>query len=223
MKILVTRPLPGGEATAARLRASGCEVVVAPLLAIEAAGWQAPEMPPTAIMLTSAAAARFAAPAAVTLRCLPVWTVGTATAAAARAAGFVDVRDGGGSAQALVDTVAAAGVTGILHLAGHDRTAVVVPPGLAITTRTVYRAVLQPLVTVFGTVRDADWVLLYSARTAAHFAAEIDRLEYPRAAIAIAAISPAALATAGPGWGKTVAAAAANEDALLAAIGLLCQ
>ena len=42
MKILVTRPLPGGEATAARLRALGHEVVLAPLMETEAVAWQPP-------------------------------------------------------------------------------------------------------------------------------------------------------------------------------------
>ena len=219
MKILVTRPLPGGETSAARLRALGCAVVTMPLLAVEAIDWDMPAAPPDAIMLTSAAAARMAGAPAAALHGCTAWAVGDATAAAARAAGFTDVRDGGGSVQALVDRAAAAGIGEILHLAGADRTTFTVPTGLTIIIRTVYRARLLPLA---GAV-DADWVLLYSSRTAAHFAAECDRLGHDRAGIAIAAISPAVLAAAGPGWAWTTVAATPDEDALLAAIGLLCQ
>ena len=124
MRILVTRPLPGGEATAARLRALGHDVVLAPLMATEAVDWQPPETPPAAIMLTSAFAARLAGPAAAVYHGLPAFAVGAATARAAAEAGFTDVRDGGGTAQALVDSVAGAGLAAILHLAGEDRTPV---------------------------------------------------------------------------------------------------
>ena len=35
MRLLVTRPEPDGERTAAKLRARGCEVMLAPLLRVE--------------------------------------------------------------------------------------------------------------------------------------------------------------------------------------------
>lgn len=219
MRILVTRPLPGGEATAERLKSLGYEVVLAPLLVTEAVAWQPPETPPAAIMLTSAAAVQFADVGAADYRTLPAFTVGAATARAAIAAGYTDVRDGGGTAQTLVDGIAAQGVPTILHLAGEDRTPVAVPPGLTITTRTVYRARLLPL----GETPDADCVLLYSARTAAHFASECDRLRAPRSGIGIAAISAVAAAAAGPGWRETAIAARPDEDALLAAIDTVCE
>jgi uroporphyrinogen-III synthase len=217
VKLLVTRPLPGGETTAARLRALGHDVVLAPLLATEAVAWQPPPETPSAVMLTSGFAARLAD--ATAFHALPVFAVGAATARAATAAGFRDVRDGGGTAQALLDQVAAAGIGDILHLAGEDRTPVAVPPGLRVVTRTVYRARLLPL----PAVPDVDWVLLYSPRTAAHFAAEIDRLGVARSRVALAAISVAATAAAGPGWRAMRTAARPDEDALLAAIGISCQ
>lgn len=216
MRILVTRPLPGGEATATRLHALGHEVILVPLLEAFAVTWRPPATPPDAIMLTSAFAARLADAAA--WHDLPVYTVGAATARAAAETGFSDVRTGGVTVQSLLGTVAAAGFRAILHLAGEDRTPVVVPAGLRVETRVVYRARLLPL----EHLPDVDWVLLYSPRTAAHFAAEVDRLREPRNA-AIAAISGTALAAAGPGWRRAVAAARPDEDALLAAIGVPCQ
>jgi uroporphyrinogen-III synthase len=217
MHLLVTRPLPAGAATADRLRAFGLDVTLAPLMATEAVGWDAPDPLPDAVMLTSAVAARLAGPDAPLQ--LPAFAVGGATARAARDAGFTDVRDGGGTVQATLDSVAAAGFVSVLHLAGEDRTPAVVPERLVVTTRTVYRARLVPLPALPG----VDWVLLYSPRSAAHFAAEARRLSADIAQIGVAAISAATLAAAGPGWRATAVAREPNEDALLAAIGISCD
>ena len=217
MRLLVTRPLPGGDATAALLVVRGHDAIVAPLMVTEALDWSPPATPPQAIMLTSAFAARLAK--APPWPGVPAYVVGAATAKAARSAGFADIRDGGGTAQMLLDTVTAAGVTDLLHLAGEDRTFVVIPAGLTVTTRIVYRARLLPL----AALPPVDWVLLYSARTAGHFAAECDRLGLDRATIAIACLSAGIIAAAGPGWRATLAAPGPSEDALLAAIGATCH
>ena len=217
MHILVTRPQPGAEATAGRLRAAGHKVTLAPLMVAEMMPWTAPATPPAAIMLTSGFAARLAdAPA---FHRLPVFAVGTATALAAHDAGFTDIRDGGGTAQALLERVAAAGFRDVLHLAGSDRVTVMIPAVLRVATAVVYRTRLLPL----AASPDADWALLFSPRTAGHFAAEVDRLGGDRSTIAIATISDAALAAAGPGWRETRAASVPNEDALLAAAGISWQ
>ena len=219
LRLLITRPLPAGAATAARLRAQGHDVTLAPLMATEAAAWDRPDHLPDAVMLTSAFAARLAGPGAAALRHLPVFAIGGATARAAQEAGFIDVRAAGGTAQALLDAVAAAGITSIVHLAGEDRTPVVVPAGLTVDTLTVYRARLVPL----ATLPIVDWVLLYSPRSAAHFAAEAERLGVARSRVNVAAISAATLAFAGDGWRTTVVASEPTEDALLAAIGISCH
>jgi uroporphyrinogen-III synthase len=211
MRLLVTRP--NAEATAERLRQLGHDVISLPLMAFDPVPWHAP--PPDAVMLTSPQAAR----SVETPWPVPVYAVGGATAAAARAAGFSDVRDGGGTVQALVDRAAADGVHRILHLAGADRTPVVVPPALRIDTVVVYRARLLPI----ATMPDVDLVLLYSARTAAHFAAECDRLRVPRAALSLGVLSGAIAGAAGAGWREVMVAARPTEDALLAAIGAACE
>jgi uroporphyrinogen-III synthase len=188
-------------------------------MATEAVAWDVPDPLPDAIMMTSAFAARLAGPGVEALRHLPAFAVGDATARAALDAGFTDVRAAGGTAQALLDAIAAAGFATVVHLAGEDRTPVVVPAGLVVATRTVYRARLVPL----AALPAVDWVLLYSPRSAAHFAVEAGRLGADRSTVKLAAISAATLVAAGIGWRATAVAAEPTEGALLAAIGIPCH
>src|SRR5262249_11037217 len=93
MRLLVTRPQGDGERTAARLRARGHTVTLAPLLRVEAVDFELPREPLSAVVMTSANAARAVAghPRREALVALPAFTVGRHTAEAARAAGFRDV------------------------------------------------------------------------------------------------------------------------------------
>lgn len=212
MRILVVRPEPGASATAARVRGMGHDAIVQPLLATEAVAWERPASLPDAVLITSAAAVRHAGPQADALKLLPALCVGSATAAAARAAGWQQVHTGPGTLQMLLDEAASGPHRRLLHLAGEDRTPAHVPAGLTITTAVVYRAVLQAL----PALPLVDGVLLHSPRTARHLAAEWDRLGGQREAIALFAISAATLAAAGPGWAAAHAAPAPTEAALLA-------
>lgn len=212
MRLLVVRPEPGAAATAARLRALGHEPISIPLLATEALDWQPPERPPEAVIITSAAAVRHAGPAAAALHDVPLFCVGDATAAAARGAGWRDVAVGPGTLQGLIDQLAHAGPRHLLHLAGEDRTPVIIPAALTITTCTLYRARLLPLPMLVP----VDGILLHSPRTARHVAAEWDRLGGRRDRVRLFAISPLALAAAGPGWRGGDAAPSPDDAALLA-------
>lgn len=212
MRLLVVRPEPGAAATAAKLRALGHEPIVVPLLATEPLDWQPPASCPDAVIITSAAAVRQAGPAAAALQDVPLFCVGEATAAAARAAGWRDVAVGPGSLQGLLDQLAANGPRHLLHLAGEDRTAVTIPDALTISVQTLYRARLLPLPMLVP----VDGILLHSPRTARHVAAEWDRLGGRRDLVRLFAISPLALAAAGPGWRAGHAAPSPDDAALLA-------
>jgi uroporphyrinogen-III synthase len=146
MRLLVTRPEPDNARTAAALRAKGHEVVLAPLLHIEAvAGADLGAPPWAAILLTSANGARAVAnhPRRAELLALPVLAVGRSSADAARAAGFADVTSADGDAEDLA-RLAARRFTGtrqpLLYLAGQDRSGELAVPGLAARTVVVYRA-----------------------------------------------------------------------------------
>lgn len=127
-RVLVTRPQPGANATAARLARMGFAPVVLPLTRIDPVE---PELRRDAaaygaVMVTSANALRHAPPGLLAaLAGKPVYAVGDATADAARETGFTDIFSASGTAielAAMIATRLAAGAR-LLHLAGTIRTA----------------------------------------------------------------------------------------------------
>ena len=159
-------------------------------------------------MLTSAnAAAPRPAPALARYRGLPVYAVGEATAAAARAAGFADVRVGDGDAAALVDARGGRRACAACSIwpgastgrSAHAGVAIDAAHRLSPPSRSTRAA---------GAARDA--ALRDGRGGAAPFAARrrAVRARWPRrrglapATLRIAAISPAALAAAGDGWAR---------------------
>ncbi len=212
MKLLILRPEPGGSETAARARAMGLEPVLAPLFAIRPVA--GPAVDPSgydAVLLTSANGARHA-PAG--LAALPCFAVGERTADAARAAGFADVRTGPSDGAAAAAMMAAAGVGRALHLCGREHLPVETA-GVAIERRVVYAA--EP---VERERLDGPAVaMIQSARSGARFA----ELGAERAAIAVAAISPAAAEAVGDGWAAKAVAAAPRDQALLELAAQLCN
>jgi uroporphyrinogen-III synthase len=127
VRLLVTRPEPDGERTAAVLRARGHDVVLAALLQVEAiADAQLGSGPWSALIVTSANALRAieAHPRRPELLALRLFVVGRRTEAAARAAGYQDVIAGGGNVQDLARCIGQSARTGgdpLLYLAGEDR------------------------------------------------------------------------------------------------------
>ena len=152
MRLVVTRPQPDGDRTAAALRARGHDVLEAPLMRVEpvdadlSGGWGA-------VIITSANAPGAIAgnPALAALMKLPVFAVGRRSAEAAREAGFADVSSAGGDVRDLVRTIVARRADAkapLLYLAGEDRAADLVGElavhGIAAEMRVVYRAVTAP-------------------------------------------------------------------------------
>ena len=126
MRLLLTRPEPGAKHSAGILRARGHDVLVAPLLRIEAITNAELGPPPWAgILVSSANAARAIASHArlQELLALPVLAVGERTAEVARATGFANVRSVDGTAADLARAAAsfASADIPLLYLAGADR------------------------------------------------------------------------------------------------------
>jgi uroporphyrinogen-III synthase len=146
MRLLITRPEPDNQRTASALRALGHEVMLAPLLHIEAiADADLGAGPWSAILLTSANGARAIAghPRRGELMALPILAVGQSSAAAARAAGFSDVSSADGDARDLMRFAAtrfAGSRLPLLYLAGEDRAGELSADGLSVRTVVIYRA-----------------------------------------------------------------------------------
>jgi uroporphyrinogen-III synthase len=115
--VWVTRAQPGAAATAERLSALGLTPLVAPLIATRPLPLDAHVLAGAgAFAVTSAEGARRLA-AAVPDRTLPVFAVGDATAAVARAEGFADVRSADGAGVDLARLIAAAAPAGcVVHV-----------------------------------------------------------------------------------------------------------
>jgi uroporphyrinogen-III synthase len=177
MRILLTRPEPDNARTAARLRARGHDVILAPLMRGEAleADFDGPF---AAVLMTSANAARAVVghPRFAALSRLPVFTVGDHSAEVARAAGFAEVVSAQGALHDLVRLVAARFASArLLYLAGEDRAgdlaAELANHGITVETVVVYRAVAATALPgeaarALGTDQ-VDAVLHYSRRSAA--------------------------------------------------------
>jgi uroporphyrinogen-III synthase len=151
MRLLVTRPSPDGERTAAELRARGHQVLLAPLLRIEAiTDADIGSGPWAALLLTSANGARAIRmhKRRAELLALPVLAVGRASAEAAREAGFSDVVSASGDADDLARLAAgrfAGAPWPLLYLAGKHRARDLAgnlgSRGVAVQTAVIYRAV----------------------------------------------------------------------------------
>jgi uroporphyrinogen-III synthase len=173
MRLLVTRPEPEAERTAAKLRARGHVAVVVPLLRIEPVEHVPIDGGPFAALLaTSANAAAIAGHARFAeLRAVPVLAVGDRTAEAMRAAGFTDVASARGDVNDLAALVAARCKPrgSLLYVAGADRSGdldgVLSGRGFAVKTAVVYRAVASGALPAALAGMRYDGVLHFSRRT----------------------------------------------------------
>ncbi len=239
MAVLVTRPHPDDETTAAALRARGFEVLRAPMLRFEAVPFGDDEDADYgAVIVTSANALRAIASKLADSRLLklPLFAVGEHTATAARDAGFAQVITSRGDASALRDLVQTsvkskqlkkAGT--LLYLAGadlaRDLAGELGEKGFTVVTHTTYRMV--PATGLPREICDAfvahqvEAVLHYSRRSARAFleaarsgGVEISALALPQCCIsaAVAAVLRDAGAT------QVTAAAQADENALFEAL-----
>jgi uroporphyrinogen-III synthase len=211
MAVLVTRPHPDNEATAATLRARGFEVLLAPMLRFEALTFQDDaDTRYGAVIVTSANALRGFAkqPAGQRLLKLPLFAVGEHTAAAAKDAGFDKVISARGDAAALREAVLARvkardlkKASPLLYLAGADLARDLAGDlgerGFTVVTQTTYRMI--PVTNFSREVSDGfaanriKAVLHYSRRSARAFleAARSAGVEISALAVAQCCISDA--------------------------------
>jgi uroporphyrinogen-III synthase len=239
MAVLVTRPHPDDETTAASLRASGFEVLQAPMLRFEPVAFADDgDTQYGAVIATSANALRGIAPHLATSRLLklPLFAVGEHTAAAARDVGFANVIPADGGAAGLrelvlssVKTNALKKASPLLYLAGadlaRDLPGELGERGFTVVTQTTYR--MSPVACLPDQVCDAfvantvEAVLHYSRRSARAFldaaragGVEISALAIPQCCISAAVAS--VLRDAGAS--QVMVAASPDENALFEAL-----
>lgn len=159
--------------------------MLAPLLRTQTVEFALPDQTFSAVVLTSANAARAIAdhPRRAQLTSLPAFTVGGRTAAAARAVGFRDVHSAAGDRGDLIDLLRTDLLrtdlprkepdphgAPLLYLAGEDRAGDLAAAGLPVHTAVVYRALkadhFPPPVATALAQRAIDGVLHFSARSA---------------------------------------------------------
>lgn len=203
MAVLVTRPHPDNELTAASLRARGFEVLSAPMLRFEPMGLRNETGGGyDGVIITSANALRAVEadlPDSRLLK-LPLFAIGPHSAGAARAAGFTTVISADGDVgtlrDRLLDTVRAGALkkkSRLLYLAGadlsRDLAGELAPRGFDVVTRTTYR--MMPLNILPREVCDAftanrvEAVLHFSRRTAVAFLDAVRRKGIEISALAV--------------------------------------
>ncbi|GAA0773428.1 uroporphyrinogen-III synthase [Brevundimonas olei] len=220
-RVWVTRAEPGAARTADRLTALDFTPLVAPLLTLAplpGALDAAPSPDAVAVLaLTSPNGVEAFAPLIPRFRDHPVFAVGDATAEAARAAGFADVRSASGDIHALARLIAAEAPPGPLLAPGAREPAGDLPALLP--DRPVQRLPVYAAVETHAPAPEPfDAIMLHSPRAARALAADL-----PRAAssgrIAICISEAAATPLHSFDFAEIRIAAAPDEPAMLSALG----
>lgn len=235
MAILVTRPAPDNEKTAAALRGRGYGVLLSPMLRFEAATFDDDgDIAYDAVILSSANAVRAIEHhvALSRLVLLPVFAVGGHTAQVARDAGFANITIADGDAVSLRDRVIESAVAGKLkkkatlcYLAGADLARDLGEElgarGFTVVTRTAYRMI--PVAGFSNAVSDAfrsggiEAVLHYSRRSARAYvdAARADGVEISALALPQCCISETVAGVLREAGAMRVAAARTPDESAI--------
>ncbi len=229
MKLIILRPQPAADMTAARAIDAGQDAIVAPIFAIEPVAWGLPDGAYDGVLITSANALRYGGAEIKAVQHLPVLAVGKASTQMAKDAGFTIAITGNGGSAALLEQAIAAGYRHLLWLAGADHMPLQSTDGLAITPVITYKSVaIEPppelgQYLVSESLASGCIVMLHSARAATYFVQICTRLNIKRSLINLACISAAVAAAAGDGWRSAAVADAPNDVALLSAANTIAM
>lgn len=221
MRVLVTRPEPGCSETATRLEVLGHQPVKLPLMSFQPIPDPLPDLANFAAIAfssTNALSALRQRGEVENLTHLPAFTVGSKTAALARAAGFTDITNAEGTVGNLADTILAANLDGPLlypaarHRAG-DLETLLERGGQKAETIAVYE--MTPNRDVGADAGPVDIALFYSRRTAEAFVALPNR---PQAKTYLCLSANVAAPLRDARVGPVHLAKAPNEDAIFAAL-----
>jgi uroporphyrinogen-III synthase len=222
--VITVRPQPGADSTVTAGHDFGLDVQPFPMSRIVPLDWQAPPADTIdGLLLGSANAVRHGGAQLTLFLDKPAFVVGPATAAAARAAGFKVELVGQGGLQTLLASVPGRDLR-LLRLAAHRHVDVQLPPRMMVETRIAYHAKDLPMPDGLAALLCAPAVvLLHSAGSAQHFAAEVDRLGLVRAHLHLASLGPRIADAAGQGWAASVWPERPAERDLLALAARMCH
>ena len=233
-RVLVTRPREDAAGLVTALAARGHEAVLEPLLTIvprEAVDWPAGHRQAQALVVSSANGVRAFA-RADSRRGLPVYAVGDASAAAARAFGFERIHSAGGDVHdlaALVREYVDPADGPLLHPAASkvagDLRGDLARDGYQVLRVVLYDALpsetLSPESTRALDEGSVEVVTLFSPRTAAAFASLVTSAGLTQACAGITALCLSAAVAAevrGIGWRSVIVARRPDQAALLEAL-----
>jgi uroporphyrinogen-III synthase len=215
-RVLITRPEPGATQTAARVAALGFFPIVAPVLSITARAVRLPNRL-AATVLTSRNALSACSPFMYNL---PVFAVGTATAALATAAGFERVFDADGDAGALAVLIAntMSPAEGILFFPTAQGQGIELAASLRHHGFRVLRS-LPEIAALHLRQRQVAAAMFFSGETSRHFVSLLRAAGLVGAVRDIEAVSiseRAAMALRPLPWRRLSVAPLPNQDAMLA-------
>ncbi|WP_290780550.1 uroporphyrinogen-III synthase [Hoeflea sp.] len=253
VRVLITRPQPGADRTAARVSQLGRQAAVMPLFEASVTA-SMDDLPPATeiggLIATSARAFDMFGNQSVSesgYADIPVYAVGTATAQAARDAGFAHIHEGGGTAEALLQelvgnlapvssgadrTCSPDSAMPLVYLAGVPRTPMI-EAGLSahqVSLRVVECYKMNKLSYSTDIVKTdilspaPDVVLFYSANAARAFCelAGTGAIDEVIESVGFLCLSPPIAAELPPGWQPRVTVAKRpDEDSLLALLSAL--
>ena len=229
MRVWVSRAEPEAQATAERLRRRGHEPLVAPVLDIQGLPCEVDLEGVAALAFTSRNGVR-EFPAAAEASALPVFAVADATADAARAAGFGDVRTGPGDGAALARMIVEQfdPASGVLLVARADEPAfdlegALTAAGIEVRTAIVYESIpIVPETEVRRWLADdppMEAVLVHSRRAASQVARLLTEKRGRDRVTACCISESAAKPLRTIGLKAVLAAAFPNEASLLKLLG----
>lgn len=218
--LLVLRPQPGADDTAARAANGGLNPRVFPLFEIKPTPWSIEaEKLYDAIFITSSNTLKFSEKNIDIVKNIPTLCVGEKTAKAARDAGFSNVLAGQNDAASLAELAASLGYRHLLWLCGRPSIPVS-HPDLRFDIKIVYEMIETEIDGQLDEMLKHPCVaLLHSPRAAQKFA----ELALDHRHIDIVAISEKAAIAAGPGWASVQWPDAPSDAAMLEIAAPLCR
>lgn len=218
--LIIARPEPGNSETARAARALGLNIVACPLFEMQPLDWNADNSEAyDALFITSFNALRAAGQELARYKHLPLYAVGSASGAAARAIGFSTVIEGSADGAALADLSAANGHHRLLHLVGNPHKPIV-HPSLRFDVRCVYDMSDLPVPQVLVDALDGPCVVLaHSPRIAKRLAA----LTPDRRQCHMVAISEQTASAAGQDWASCLWPDQPDSAAMLQLAAPLCR